>query len=62
MNERFKIEVSEKFEEGEFRQVTQFMQPENLENIKFKFTGRSKQYWIESLLLRLFMRKMESTW
>lgn len=45
----YKVEHSSRFQDGEFRKQTQFMQTGELERIKFRFTGRS----IEAVLDRL---------
>ena len=56
LEDELRNKTKEKFEEGEFRQVTQFMQPENLERIKFKFKGRS----VEAILDRIPTAKIVS--
>ena len=43
----------ERFQDGEFRKLIQFMQTGEVENIKFRFTGSS----IEAVLDRLLMLK-----
>lgn len=49
LKEGFRINYSERFEEGEFRKLIQFMQAGKLQTIVFKFTGAS----IEAVLDRL---------
>lgn len=48
-DEKYKVDYSKRFQDGEFRKLIQFMQAGELEKIKFKFTGGS----IEAVLDRL---------
>ncbi|SET45780.1 Predicted DNA-binding transcriptional regulator YafY, contains an HTH and WYL domains [Natronincola peptidivorans] len=49
LKEGFKINYKDRFKEGEFRNLVQFMQPGELQTIKFVFRGKS----IEAVLDRL---------
>ncbi|KGN00185.1 hypothetical protein Z969_10065 [Clostridium novyi A str. 4570] len=48
-DKRYQIKYSNRFKDGEYRKLIQFMQTGKLERVKFKFTGRS----IEAVLDRL---------
>lgn len=48
-DENYEVDYSERFKDGEFRKLIQFMQTGELERVKFRFTGRS----IEAVLDRL---------
>lgn len=48
-DEKYKVEYSKRFQDGEFRKLIQFMQTGKIERVKFKFTGKS----IEAVLDRL---------
>lgn len=56
LEEKFRIEYANRFEEGEFRKRVQFMFPGKLTRIQFKYTGRS----IEAILDRLPTAKILS--
>ena len=49
LGEKFKVEYSNRFEEGEFRKRVQFMFPGKLTRLQFKYTGPS----VEAILDRL---------
>lgn len=49
LKEHFRINYSQRFQEGEFRKLTQFMYTGELQTVKFKFFGRS----LEAVLDRL---------
>jgi predicted DNA-binding transcriptional regulator YafY len=49
LEEHFRINYAQRFKEGEFRKITQFMYTGELQNITFKFYGRS----LEAVLDRL---------
>ncbi len=58
--ERFRIEESNRFEEGEFRKRVQFMQPGKLMKIRFRYWGKSLEAVLDRLPTAMIKEKVEN--
>lgn len=56
LDERFSLPYADRFQEGEFRKRVQFMYPGRLENIHFRYSGKS----VDAVLDRLPTAEIES--